>query len=245
MALLAGGGYATHALVPAEQVVMLTKHLGLVEGAGLLETFVTAHSNLFVFARALEEEKVLIHGGAGGVGTAAIDLCRVLGLRTFVTVGDRARGERCVKLGAEGFAVYHDDRSFTDVVRAAGNGGNLDPMSFSIASEGPTLAAPRPLAPGGRLATIGLQGGRHAQLDMGLLLKKRIQVMGSTRAHGLQRKRDTSSMPFGMTLVSSSSKELYVLTSSTSWMEKILLLRTTSLAPAVHFGKIVLDMRNL
>ena len=82
MALLAGGGYATHALVPAEQVVMLTKHLGLVEGAGLLETFVTAHSNLFVFARALEEEKVLIHGGAGGVGTAAIDLCRALGLRT-------------------------------------------------------------------------------------------------------------------------------------------------------------------
>ena len=172
MALLAGGGYATHALVPAEQVVMLTKHLGLVEGAGLLETFVTAHSNLFVFARALEEEKVLIHGGAGGVGTAAIDLCRALGLRTFVTVGDRARGERCVKLGAEGFAVYHDETSFTDVVRAAGNGWESGPDVILDCVGGAYLGKHLDLiAPGGRLATIGLQGGRHAQLDMGLLLK--------------------------------------------------------------------------
>ena len=124
MALLAGGGYATHALVPVEQVVMLTKHLGLVEGAGLLETFVTAHSNLFVFARALEEEKVLIHGGAGGVGTAAIDLCCIG--QNLVIVGDRARGERCVKLGAEGFGSS-TTRTFTDVVREAGNGWESGP----------------------------------------------------------------------------------------------------------------------
>lgn len=181
MALLAGGGYATHALVPAEQVVMLTKHLGLVEGAGLLETFVTAHSNLFVFANALEDERVLIHGGAGGVGTAALALCRSLGLRSFVTVGDKARGERCMKLGAEGFAVYHDEAPFTDVVRAAGNGWESGPDLILDCIGGAYLGKHLDLlAPGGRLVTIGLLGGRHSQLDMGLLLKKRLTVMGST-----------------------------------------------------------------
>ncbi|MEC8052735.1 MAG: NAD(P)H-quinone oxidoreductase [Myxococcota bacterium] len=247
MALLAGGGYATHALVPAEQVVMLTKHLGLVEGAGLLETFVTAHSNLFVFARALEEEKVLIHGGAGGVGTAAIDLCRVLGLRTFVTVGDRARGERCVKLGAEGFAVYHDETSFTDVVRAAGNGWESGPDVILDCVGGAYLGKHLDLiAPGGRLATIGLQGGRHAQLDMGLLLKKRIQVMGSTL-----RARTPEEKGHLIDALWNDVGELFEQGTLRPHIFDIVDGKNPSAAHDLlgsggkHFGKIVLDMRNL
>ena len=78
-----------------------------------------------------------------------------------------------VKLGAEGFAVYHDDRTFTDVVRAAGNGWESGPDVILDCVGGAYLGKHLDLlAPGGRLATIGLQGGRHAQLDMGLLLKK-------------------------------------------------------------------------
>ena len=126
-------------------------------------------------------------------------------------------------------------------------GGNLDPMSFSIASEGPTLQHLDLVAPGGRLATIGLQGGRHAQLDMGLLLKKRIQVMGSTlRARTAEEKghlidalwNDVGELFEQGTL----RPHIFDIVDG----KKILLLRTTSLAPAVkHFGKIVLDMRNL
>ena len=247
MALLAGGGYATHALVPADQVVMLTKHLGLVEGAGLLETFVTAHSNLFIFADALEDEKVLIHGGAGGVGTAALALCRALGLRTFVTVGDKARGERCVKLGAEGFAVYHDEKAFTETLKAFGNGWESGPDIILDCVGGAYLGKHLELlAHGGRLVTIGLLGGRHAQLDMGILLKKRLKLMGSTlRARSPEEKGhliDALWNDVGELFEKGALRpHVFDIMDGNSPARAHELLDKSGL----HFGKIILDMRQL
>lgn len=247
MALLAGGGYATHALVPVDQVVPLTKHLGLVEGAGLLETFVTAHSNLFVFANALEGEKVLIHGGAGGVGTAALDLCRVLGLRTFVTVGNRERGERCMKLGSEGFAVYHDDTPFSEVVRAAGNDWEHGPDLILDCVGGRYLAEHlNLLAPGGRLVTIGLQGGRHAELDMGTVLKKRLHLIGSTL-----RPRTPEEKGHLIDALWNDVGELFEKGTLRPHVFDILdgndpkIAHDLLSANGRHFGKIILDMRSL
>ena len=247
MALLAGGGYATHALVPVDQVVMLTKHLGLVEGAGLLETYVTAHSNLFIFADALQDEKVLIHGGAGGVGTAALGLCRALGLRTFVTVGDQARGERCEKLGAEGYAVYHSDKPFGDVVRALGNGWEDGPDVILDCVGGAYLEKHLELlAPGGRLVTIGLLGGRQAQLDMGVLLRKRLKVLGSTlRARSPEAKGHLIDALWGDVgeLIEQGTlrPHIFDIMDGKSPERAHELLGKSGL----HFGKIVLDMRNV
>ena len=177
-ALLAGGGYAEEVVVPAPQVVPVPAGLSFVEAAALPEVFATAYLNLYTEAASVPGERVLLHAGASGVGTAAIQLCRAFGNPVFVTAGADDKIERCVTLGASRGCNRHSG-SFVDHVESwtDGNGFNviLDPVGASYLNDNI-----RSLAIDGRLVLIGLMGGANAEISLGLLMMKRLRVIGST-----------------------------------------------------------------
>ena len=100
-ALLAGGGYAQEVVVSAGQVLPIPKGLGMIEASAIPEVFATAYQNLYMGANLTPGERVLIHAGGSGVGTAAIQLCKVTHNPSFVTVGDDFKLQKCISLGAE------------------------------------------------------------------------------------------------------------------------------------------------
>ena len=177
-ALLTGGGYAERVTVPAAQLLPVPRGLSLTEAAALPEAVCTAWSNLFHLAHLRPAETVLVHGGASGVGTMAVQLARHAGARVAVTAGSAAKLARCAELGAEILVSYRDD-DFVQVVRGAtgGRGADvvLDNMGAKYLARNVDV-----LAPNGRLVIVGMQGGTRAELDLGVLLRKRAAVLGST-----------------------------------------------------------------
>ena len=172
-ALLAGGGMAEEVVVDARHVLPVPEGVSLVEAAGLPEVYSTAWLNLFQLAGLKPGEKVLLHAGASGVGSAAIQLCKAFGSPCWVSVGSADRLAYCEALGAQGGVVRTDGieglRDFgpffviLDRVR-----GNYAALSLELVSSG------------GRWVLIGLMGGREAQIDLAQVLAKRVQVLGST-----------------------------------------------------------------
>jgi putative PIG3 family NAD(P)H quinone oxidoreductase len=175
-ALLSGGGYAEQVVCPAGHVLPVPDSMSFEHAAAMPEVLATVVTNLVIEAAMKPGERVLLHAGASGVGTAAIQLCRVLGNPVFVTVGNAVKIARCVELGADGGHIRHDG-SFVDAVQAWAPDGVdviLDPVGAKYVSDNQ-----RCLALGGRLVVIGLMGGRSAELDFGRLLVKRQRVIGS------------------------------------------------------------------
>ncbi len=191
MALLAGGGYAEQVAVPAGQVLPIPQGVSIEQAGALPEVFLTAFLNLFRLGglpfRSGQRARVLIHGGASGVGTAAIQLCRAAGHSVYCTVGDSARAKRCQDLGAtESWDYHHSD--FHAQIQQATAGAGVDLILDCIGGEYLDRNL-RSLAADGRLVVIGLMGGAQASLDLALLLRRRIQIVGSTlRALPLYRK---------------------------------------------------------
>lgn len=174
-ALLAGGGYAEEVVVDERQVLPLPEGLGLRAAAALPEVHATAWLNLFMEGALAARERVLLHAGASGVGTAAIQLCRAFGHPCFVTVGSQAKLDACVALGADGGWNRHDG-SFVPAVKAWGGADLiLDPVGASYLADNQQV-----LKADGRLVLIGLMGGRRAELDLGRMLMKRQRLIGST-----------------------------------------------------------------
>lgn len=174
-ALLAGGGYAEEVVVDERQVLPLPDGIGLRAAAALPEVHATAWLNLFMEGALAEGERVLLHAGASGVGTAAIQLCRAFGHPCFVTVGSQAKLDACVELGADGGWNRHDG-SFVSAVKAWGGADLiLDPVGASYLADNQQV-----LKADGRLVLIGLMGGRRAELDLGRMLMKRQRLIGST-----------------------------------------------------------------
>ena len=181
MALLAGGGYAELASAPTAQVMPIPASLSLVEAGGIPEAFITAHDGLFTRGRMHAGETVLIHGGAGGVGTAAIQLAKQHGCRVIATAGDDSRVQRCIGLGAD-VGVNYRNEDFVAAVRedTAGAGADviLDVMGASYLER--NLDA---LALDGRLVVLATQGGSHAEADLGLLARKRASIVATHLRH--------------------------------------------------------------
>ena len=176
-ALLAGGGYAQYVAVPAGQVMTIPDGVTLDDAAGLPEVACTVWSNLAMSARLSAGEFILVHGGASGIGTHAIQVARALGATVAATAGSSDKLKLCGELGAD-VVISHRDEDFVDRVRATsgGNGANviLDIMGASYLNR--NLQA---LALDGRLAIIGMQGGVTAELNIGTLIGKRLQVIGT------------------------------------------------------------------
>jgi len=186
-ALLAGGGYAEQVVVPAGQVLRIPRGLDFVEAAALPEVFATAYLNLYMEAALAKGERVLLHAGASGVGTAAIQLCKAFHNPCFVTAGSADKIERCVALGAGGGADRYAG-GFQEAVMAWSDGAGvdviLDPVGAAYLKD--NLAS---LRLGGRLVLIGLMGGVQAELNLGQLMMKRLRIIGSTlRARPISEK---------------------------------------------------------
>ncbi|UUD64891.1 NAD(P)H-quinone oxidoreductase [Pseudomonas seleniipraecipitans] len=173
-ALLAGGGLAEEVVVDARHVLPVPEGVSLHEAAALPEVYSTAWLNLFQLAGVKPGEKVLLHAGASGVGSAAIQLCKAFGSACWVTVGSAERLAYCESLGASGGAIRGSEG--LDVPEGFGPFEViLDPVGASYAALNLKL-----LALDGRWVNIGLMGGRKAEIDMALVLGKRIQLIGST-----------------------------------------------------------------
>lgn len=176
-ALLAGGGYASRVVVPAGQVMPVPDGIDLVAAAALPEVACTVWSNVFMIAGLQPGDAFLVHGGAGGIGTMAIQLTTALGARVFATAGSAEKLDLCRSLGAE-VAISYKDEDFVEVVRAHTNGRGadvvLDNMGAKYLERNVSV-----LADEGRLVVIGLQGGAKAELDLGQLLRKRGAVIAT------------------------------------------------------------------
>jgi len=178
MALLAGGGYATETVVPSVCVMRTPQDLTNLEAAAVPEVFITAYLNLFLIGGLESGSTALVHGGSGGVGTAAIQLAKCAGARVFVTAGSDDRCQACLELGADAAFSYRKD-NFTAASIDATDGHGVDVVLDCIG--GPYLDHHLDvLAPDGRLVVIGLQGGAQAELDLSRLLRKRLSITGST-----------------------------------------------------------------
>ncbi|WP_448851791.1 NAD(P)H-quinone oxidoreductase [Corynebacterium sp. 335C] len=182
LCLLSGGGYAEYVAVPAGQLMALPDGLTPQEAVALPEVACTTWSNLVMVAGLQMDDLVLIHGGAGGIGTFAIQLCKRLGATVAVTAGSAAKLERCRELGADILINYREEQ-FEDVIAERGGADViLDIMGAKYLDRNV-----KALAKDGRLVIIGLQGGVKGELNIGRLLSKR----GSIHATGLRyRDRD-------------------------------------------------------
>ena len=177
-ALLAGGGYAEYVAVPAGQVLPHPVGLDLVDSAGMPEVACTVWSNLVMTAHLREGQLLLIHGGASGIGTHAIQVAWALGARVAVTAGSQGKLDACRELGAEILINYHDEDFVARVHEASdGRGADviLDIMGASYLDR--NIDA---LATEGRLVIIGMQGGVKGELNIGKLMGKRAHVIGTT-----------------------------------------------------------------
>ena len=177
-ALLDGGGYAERAVAPAAQLLAVPDEVDLAAAAALPEAVCTAWSNLFMVARLRAGEFLLVHGGSGGVGTVATQLAAARGARVATTAGSPERVARCLELGAE-LGIDHTCQDFVAEVldAAGGRGANVILDVVGAAYLDRNLKA---LAPDGRLVVIGLQQGRRAEVDLGLLLARRTSIHGTT-----------------------------------------------------------------
>ncbi len=187
-AIVSGGAYAELAVVPAVNAMPLPPGVDIVAAGAVPEVFATAWDNLVRRARLTAGEVALIHGGASGVGTAAIQLARLVGATPYVTAGSAERVAACVALGAAGGIDYREREDFDAALRelTGGRGADviLDVMGAPYLER--NLAA---LEPDGRVAVIGLQGGASATLDLGALMGRRASVLGSTmRARSVSEK---------------------------------------------------------
>ncbi len=177
-ALMAGGGYAEKVAVPAGQVLPVPAGLTVVDAAALPETTCTVYSNLVLVGGLRRGETLLVHGGASGIGTTAIQLGTALGARVLCTAGSATKLDFCRALGAD-VAISYRDEDFVEAVEkvTGGHGADviLDIMGASYLAR--NLAA---LATEGRLVIIGRQGGNRAELDLGVLQGKRASIHATT-----------------------------------------------------------------
>lgn len=173
--LVSGGGYAEYALIDSSAALPKPDLMSWAEAASLPEAWMTAWFNLVDIAAVQPGETVLIHAGASGVGAAAIQLASLLGARVIASAGSDDKRAYCRSLGAEvvidsrqpGFAANLKAQGGVDVV--------LDPVGAALFDDNIAV-----LKPDGRLVVIGIMGGSSATLNLGLLLVKRLRLLGST-----------------------------------------------------------------
>lgn len=189
MALVPGGGQAEEAVVDQGSLLPVPEFFSPDEAGAFPEVYLTAYLNLFMLGGLDSGGTALVHGGSGGVGTAAIALAREAGARIIVTAGSAERCRRCRDLGADHAVDYHNE-DFEATCLDTTNGRGVDVVLDCIG--GPYLENNLGvLVTEGRLVVIGLMGGTTGQLDMRRLLSKRIRIIGSTlRALSAERKAE-------------------------------------------------------
>lgn len=177
-ALVAGGGYAELCVAPIGQCLPVPQGLSDVEAASLPETFFTVWSNVFDRGRLQAGETLLVQGGSSGIGVTAIQLGKAFGATVIVTAGDDAKVQACLQLGAD-HAINYRQKDFAAEVLALTQQRGADVVLDMVAGAyiGRELGC---LAEDGRIVVIAVQGGVKAEIDAGLVLRKRLTLTGST-----------------------------------------------------------------
>ncbi len=187
MALVSGGGYAEYCAVPVPQALPVPQGFSMVEAAAVPETFFTVWTNVFQRGALKGGESLLIHGGASGIGTTAIQLAHARGARVFATAGNDERCRACEKLGAER-AINYRSEDFVEIVKQATDGRGVDVILDMVGGD----YIPRDLkalAMEGRLVFIAFLGGSKGEIDFLPVMMKRLTVTGSTlRARSVEQK---------------------------------------------------------
>lgn len=181
MALLPGGGYAERAAVPSGLLMRLPQDWPFARGAAVPEAWLTAFLNLFIEGQLGAGDAVLIHAGASGVGTAAVQMARAAGASVYATAGSAEKLEACRRFGAA-LAVDYKRQDFAVEIKAHTGGRGvdlvLDPVGAAYLNRNLEV-----LAAGGRLVCIGLMGGRRAEIDLGRVLGRSLRLIGSRLRH--------------------------------------------------------------
>ena len=238
MALLAGGGYAEQAVVHAGSLMPIPDRLSFEEAAAIPEVFLTVFLNVFQLGGLEDGGSVLVHGGGSGIGTACIQLAKQAGARVIVTAGSPEKCERCRELGAD-LAIDYRQEDFAAGVKEATNGQGVDVILDSIGAAylEKNLAS---LRVGGRLVLIGLMGGAQAEIPLGMLLMRRLQVIGSAlRTRPVEEKAKLASAfweRFGKAFETGALQPI---------VDRVLPLAEAAeahrtLQASTHFGKVVL-----
>jgi NADPH2:quinone reductase len=239
-ALLAGGGYAETVAVPAAHVMRLPQNLSFEEGAGLPEAFITAFVNLFQEGELKANEKVLIHGGSSGVGTAGIQLAKVAGAHVACTVGNKIKAAACTKLGAE-VAIDYKQEDFVEAARNWSPGGVdliLDCVGVEYLQRNVSLLANK-----GRLVMIASMGGATGVLDIPQIMKRRARVVGSVLRSRSDAEKGSIIAAFAERFLPLfASGELKVVVDTTIALEKADDAHAR-MRLSEHIGKIVLKVR--
>ncbi|HSS75917.1 MAG TPA: NAD(P)H-quinone oxidoreductase [Thermoanaerobaculia bacterium] len=176
MALLGGGGHATRVAIPKGQLMTLPDNLSFIEGGAIPEAALTAWTNLVVEGGLQAGETVLVTGATGGMGTFAVQLARELGARVLAAGRSRERLELLRGLGID--EVCLEGANLVGQVREATGGRGVD-LVLELSGGADTADHLAALAHRGRLVVVGLVGGRKAEVDFGLVLHKRLHVIGS------------------------------------------------------------------
>jgi NADPH:quinone reductase len=177
-ALVAGGGYADHAIAPAPQCLPVPKGLSMIEAAAVPETFFTVWTNVFERGRLTAGETVLIHGGSSGIGTTAIQLAKAFGATVYATAGSPEKCAACEKLGAAKAINYRNEDFVAAVQQATGGEGVhliLDMVGGEYIQRNMTA-----LRVEGRLVQIAFLKGSKTEVDINPLMRKRLTYTGST-----------------------------------------------------------------
>ena len=177
-ALLSGGGYAERVAVPAGQLLPRPAGVELATAAALPEVVCTVWSNVFLLAGLRRGESFLVHGGSSGIGTMAIQLAARAGARVLTTAGTAAKLAVCRELGAE-VGINYRDEDFVERVAQETHGAGVDVVLDNMGAAY-LMRNVESLATGGRLVSIGMQGGTKAELDLGRLMRKRASVHATT-----------------------------------------------------------------
>ncbi|WP_341703561.1 NAD(P)H-quinone oxidoreductase [Ferrovibrio sp.] len=178
-ALVAGGGYATYCVAPAEQCLPVPAGLGMAEAAALPENWFTVWTNIADRGRLAAGESILIHGGASGIGVAAIQLAKLLGAgKIYVTAGTDEKCRYCEELGADA-AINYKTGDFAARIGELTGGRGVDVILDMVGGKyfTPNIKS---LAEEGRLVIIAVQGGPKGEGDLSLVMRRRLTVTGST-----------------------------------------------------------------
>jgi len=187
LGLLSGGGYAQQVAIHPQMLMRLPDSWSFTEGAAIPEVWLTAFSNLFMEGALQSGERVMLHAGGSGVGTAGIQLARAAGATVYATAGNEAKLAKCRELGAR-LAVNYKKQDFCKEVMGAtekqGVDLILDPVGAAYLSQNLNL-----LRVNGRLVIIGLLSGRTVEIDLGAVLGKGLRIIGTRlRARPLTEK---------------------------------------------------------
>ncbi len=177
-ALVAGGGYAEYCNVPEGQCLPVPNGMSMIEAASLPETFFTVWGNVFYADILKAGDSLLVHGGSGGIGSAAIQIAKALRLTVYTTAGSADKCAFCEELGADK-AINYKTENFAEVIKQLTNGKGVNWILDSIGGDYTPLNL-QSLAEDGRLAIINAVKGKNAEIDLSLIMRKRLVLTGST-----------------------------------------------------------------